>query len=365
MTAILIVDDTQEHLDALADSVTQYLQAEGVTVLKWMPADGDDASAKFEEYFSTNEIKLVITDYDLTKNGRLGLFGSTIVDWCQRRHVPVGNFSRGQPKMLPSEPSLFEIRVPTRPEVAARYVAEVFRGFVQIRASLEAAWDTFDDLRSPAAVLAKLLNAPTEANQFSLYTTRYGAINSALLDDVMSAVSPNQNQTRALRIGLLTYICGHLLLNAILKYPGPILNKAALAALCAADRQEEERLGDLFQEQKYGGPFRDLDSFYWLSKVSEVINTHAATITPTLNTQDNGEFNRTVVEIMLNATLARDVRCTRCNGKNGGFLCPFTHRVVCLQGNCSIGTNSWVPQGARLCRIEKDFYDEWSPILGM
>jgi len=77
-----------------------------------------------------------------------------------------------------------------------------------------------------------------------------------------------------------------------------------------------------------------------------------------------GEMNRAALEKQLGAVLPRH-GCTRCQGQNGGFYCPFTKRAVCLRSDCSVGSNGWIPPGARLCRIEKDYFDEWSPLLGL
>ncbi|MFZ6776994.1 hypothetical protein ACO0LD_09165 [Undibacterium sp. Ji83W] len=362
MLSILLIDDNQTLLKELEDELRAELTNDEVEIKTWVPSKDDDPSQKFQELV-TDETILVVTDYDLTRQGQTGLFGSSIVGWCQQKYIPVGDFSRGNPGNLPKEPNLFELRVPTN-ENAAHFVASVFKGFRDIRQAIANKPSVLETRRSPAALLAELLNVRELESQFSQYAVRVGATNASILEKVMSTAPENKSPTEQDKKTLLGYIAGHLLLNAVLRYPGPILSLRALSAYIATDETDKEKLQTFFEATKYDGPFSGLEDYFWLSKVDDLLDQESSKLDEKFSASTQGELNRAILEKSLDVVLTRH-DCKRCDGLAGGFLCPFTSRTVCQRSDCSIGASSWIPQGARLSRIERDFYDEWAPILGI
>lgn len=356
MPAILFIDDKPEQVRELTKSVGTQLKGETVELRTWIPTKTDDPKQVFDQKIST-DTTLVVTDHDLTE-GQTGLFGSTIVEWCQQRAVPVADYSR-QIGALTKEPDLFEIRVPHADD-AARFIAGVFRGFDSIHNSIAKDADLWKE-RSPSAALAHVVDAPDAEADFALYAIRLASSSGALTSRVMKAASPEQEPSEEAKLGLLSYIVGHLLLNAVLRYPGPILSLRALQAYLGTDDAGSRKVLDVFESARYRGPFAELDIFHWLSGIDEILER---LIPDDISTETNGELHRIALERALNTTFARHP-CPRCHGQNGGFLCPFTSKIVCLRADCSVGSNSWIPQGARLCRIEREFFDELSPILGL
>lgn len=364
---ILLIDDKQEFLEPLAKELRRRL-GEQVDVQAWMPRPDDQPIKpieKFESLLDTFDVRLVVTDYDLTEQGQLGFFGATVVDWCQNREIPVGDFSRGNVSSLAKEPNLFELRVPVGSnEEAAEYVATVYNGFCAIREAIDSD-DALLKQRSPAAALAAMLDAKDMESQFSQYGIRYGSANSALIDRFSESTPENVKPERKDKARLLAYIMGHLLVNAVLRFPGPIMSAEGLAAYLAIDRSEEDKYLAMFEPARYCGPFAALSKYYWTRGVDDVLAQSDNRVPEETEFESPGEYNRTRVELALGATLARSPKCKRCGGKNGGFLCPFTHRAVCQRPDCSVVSNVWIPAGARLSRFERDFYEEWAPILGM
>jgi len=360
MKTILLIDDTPEQLQGLEAALRAEVPEKEACIIAWQPTKEDalEPAERLEKYLDENDVAFVVTDYDLTGKGGLGLYGSTVVDHCQLRAVPVGDYSRWSKKRLPSEPSLFEIRVPTDSHaIAAKYIAAVFRGFEEIRAKV----GQFPVMpRSPSAGIATLLDRPNDQSQFSLYGVRYPSVNSGLFDRMEKDASggPTRQQVQK----LFAYVSGHVLLNLVLRYPGPIVSMEALAAYCAVNSNEADRLRSFFKDCRYNGPFRDCKEWFWLDQVDILINSIATDPMPAETTA--GELNRTALEKLLGTQLNRP-ECHRCQGKNGGFLCPFTGRTVCLRPDCSSGSNGWIPAGARLSRVEKEYFDEWAPLLGM
>lgn len=364
MTAtILLIDDKGSYLDPLADGLRDRLGAEA-HIEAWVPDTADRPLEKFDELLHLHDIRLVVTDYDLTE-GQLGFFGSSVVDWCQNKAIPVGDFSRGHPSFLATEPNMFELRVPIESnDAAVNYVSAVFQGFVAIRRAIDDMPELMQQ-RSPAAVLAVILGQQRLESQFAQYGIRYGGASSALVDSVVATASPLIKPAQDRVASLLTYIAGHLLLNAILRFPGPILDEHALAAYLAVNIDEAPKYEDFFEQAAYQGPFAKWKRFFWTHLIDEALGRYDSNIGDDENFNSSGALNRRRLEIALNTRLARPTECQRCGGEEGGFYCPFTKRTVCQRSDCSVVSNVWIPSGARLARFERDFYEEWSPLLGM
>ena len=275
-----------------------------------------------------------------------------------------GDFSRANLTNLPKEPALFELRVPSDIDEAARYTATMFRGFRTLREKL--AGDAVDlaAVRSPAQVLAAVLGRPQQESQFALYMSLLGAANGSLLDNLRAALDPNEVISSTEKERLLAYVLGHVLANVVLRYPGPILSEAALCAYVATTKGEAAAVGELFSEAAYSGPFSVGATYFWRGDVDRVIEQQSAAIEEGASFDSSGGFNRAVVEKVLGRSLATH-ECPRCGGLDGGYLCPFTGRAVCERADCSVAANSWIPAGADASRIERDFYEEWAPLLGL
>lgn len=365
MTAtILLIDDQDKYVAPLADALRERLGEAG-QVVPWVPDTSDRPLERFDGLLTEHDVRLVVTDYDLTQ-GQLGFFGSSVVDWCQKKTIPVGDFSRGHAVSLAEEPNMFELRVPIDSDAATvNYICEVFLGFKAIRDAIDSTPE-LSKQRSPAAVVATILGVPWLESQFAQYGIRYGGANSALIDSFASAgpgaVAPDANRVAS----LLTYITGHLLVNAILRFPGPIIDEQALCAYVAVDPVELPKFQQRFETAAYRGPFAKMKPFLWTHVVDDILARADDDIGDEDNFTSTGAHNRRRLEILLNTKLARHKQCAeRCHGEEGGFLCPFTKRPVCQRADCSVASNAWIPGGARLARLEKSFYDEWSPILGM
>jgi hypothetical protein len=356
MRSILLIDDKQSVVDELTASLYDVLPSDEVEIRAWVPTQSDPNA---HDAFATKvdqETTLVITDSDLTSQGQMGLFGASIVAWCQQRAIPVGNYSR-YPELLKA-PEIFELRVPSEPAKATGFIAAVFNGFRDVGETLKAN-DELLAKRSPAAVLASLLGKPEIESQLALYAVRISSASGALVDQVELRDSSPELKRR-----LLAYIAGHLLLN-VLRFPGPILSLSALKAYVASDEADAADVVALFDQARYSGPFAGLEQYFWLAGVDAVLDKLAKALPADYEAETSGEHHRETLEIALSRRLLKHACPTRCNGKNGGFFCPFTSRTVCQRPDCSVGSNSWIPQGAKICRIERDFFDEWAPILGL
>lgn len=360
--AILMIDDNEEVLSGLVGALAPLLANDDVDINTWQPSDADgEPQAAFEARLEGRTI-LVVTDYDLTTRGLRGLFGVSIVAWSQAAAIPVGDFSRGLKKVLPKEPNLFELRVPPTDVEGAEFIAAMYRGFRDIRTVLQANVDLLEEKRSPAAVLAALLGRPHLESQLAQYITRLGAANSTLVERLRALVDDDISDPSALE-PLMSYILGHVVANAVLKFPGPILSSDALAAYCATSSAEADELAGLFENALFGGPFSGKGRYYWRDGIDAILSDLAGDMFPEAE-ESFGDYNRRLVEAKIGRPLAVH-GCERCGGRKGGFWCPFTLRPVCERGECSVPSSSWIPAGAQLARVEREFYDELAPLLGL
>ena len=359
--AILLIDDERDKLKSLARRVRK--DAGAATVHAWYPSEDEDPSAAFDGLVGDDTV-LVVTDYDLTTAVK-GLFGHSVVAWCRIRFIPVGDFSRGHREALATEPDLFELRVPLEEGEAVAYIVRMFDGFGRIRAGVERDPTLVSGGRSPAQVLAALLGRKDLESQLAPYLSRPGLFNSSLLDTLTGGEHADEEARTTEKAKLLTYILGHVLVNAVLKYPGPILGERPLCAYLATSFEDVEKVSGLFESARYKGPFDEGERLFWRDDVDAVVEDLAQKF----EVEDTeygsfGDYHRAVIGKALGGSIAKH-GCQRCDGVKGGFWCPFTKQAVCERSDCSSTASSWVPSGAYACRVERVFFDEWSPILGL
>ena len=353
--SILLIDDNQQMLENLQRELKSTLKQENVDIRNWVPNPDSDNINLFDKFMSLVDDKtvLVATDYDLTSTGMRGFFGDTIVRWCKKLFIPVGDFSRANATALPEKPELFELRIPANDSDGARFLANTFHGFSTIHSRLSEKDSDFISMPSLSAVLAELLGRPHLDGHFALYMSRI-VMNSSELVQSLSLSAKNDDSTPSKKIRVITYLLGHVLFNAILRYPGPILSKHSLCAYLAASRSEAITLSNLFQDAVYKGPFGEDGNYFWLEDVDSILGDYSSRTEiqamEAEGTEAFEEYNRNLTEKELGRKLKRH-NCNRCNGITGGFYCPFTDRTVCQRADCSESSSSWIPHGADLCRV--------------
>lgn len=359
--SLLLVDDDVALLEALAQDLEKRLSDIAVDVRRWVPSGADNNPMEKLAELADDSTVLIVTDWDLTTQGQTGFFGPTVVGWSQQRAIPVGDFSRKTVDALPKDPNFFELRVPNDNRAAA-FIEQAFRGFHTIGSAVLDHPETFLPLRSPAAVLATVLGRPEVESQLTLYSPQLGSASGALLNRVLATAPETIEPDKLEKLRLLAYVSGHVLFNAVLKYPGPILDRQSLCSYFGAANGATDKLAEVFASARYTGPFAGNDDYFWRDAIDDRLDELAGDAT--VEGETVGEVNRAIVENAIGETLPRH-DCKRCAGQNGGFHCPFTQRPVCIRGDCSIGSSSWIPDGARVCRVEYDFYEEWAPLLGL
>ena len=367
--AILLIDDNSGNLENLTNHVRQELnELEAHQVRAWDLRDVTDApETAFENHVSADTV-LVVTDLELSP-ARAGFLGDSVVAWCRQRFIPVGDFSR-KPRTLYKESDLFELRVPQDETDDVLYITRMYRGFRDLRARMDGMETALDDAENPGQLLASLLERTELENQFSPYMTRPGMFNASLLDTLSDFDTHSAEHAAVEKKKLLTYILGHVFVNAVLRYPGPLLSGESCCAYLAMSMDDVDAVERTFRSAQFEGPFADGDKLYWRDKVDDEVEWLAIEHDVSDADFDSfGDFHRAVMEKTLSKSgrTAKRHACTRdeCEGRKGGYWCPFTKRAVCEREDCSSPASSWVPSGAYACRVERVYFDERAPILGL
>ena len=363
--SILLVDDDKLSLDGLENEITSRLEQGDVNIKRWIPNGNEDKDSlqQIFQKFIDEQTMLVATDHDLTQNGLRGLFGDTIVGWCKKQLIPVGDFSRANATALTVKPELFELRIPANNTEGSQFIVNLFHGFLEIQNKVDD--NSISSMPSLSAILASILNKPNLDSHFSLYLSRIVLSTPSIVEHLNPPSSYNLSPDK---VRIITYLLGHVLHNVILKYPGPILSENSLCSYMATSFSEAPTLRKVFEKAVYEGPFGENETYFWREDIDTILTDYCSESgNDGLESEDYVSFeitNRKIIENELGRKLKKH-DCIRCHGERGGFYCPFKERTVCHRADCSESSSSWIPHGADLCRIEREFFDEWSPILGL
>lgn len=353
---ILVIDDEEDRLHQLATAVQDQLP--GIAVTTWQPVAGSEDPVETFQHHLEKPTGLIVTDHDLTK-GITGLLGSNITAWSQQRFIAVCNFSRNPRSNLPRQSNFFELRVPAEPDETARaeFVASVYRGFQTLHDYVSA---HHDGIAPAAALLAGAMGYPSLQDELAPYITSVGSASSSILQSLREAGDMPVGDAQA---DFQAFILGHVLINAVLEFPGPVLSRQTLTAYCAFGEEATDDIANLFADAAYTGPFAAPGSYFIRALVDERIDQLAASLAGVeLTATEVDEYNHAVVEQAIGRGVPH--QCPRCEGTRGGLWCPFTKRPVCTREDCSVTSATWIPRGATLCRVERDYHDEWAPLLG-
>lgn len=309
---VLVIDDEADRLESLAASL-RVLLGDAVGVRTWLPQVGQDEPLERFDREVRAGLALIVTDDDLTKS-RLGILGSSITTWAQDRFIPVCNFSRKPERRLPRERNFFELRVPPQrddEDARAAYIGRVYQGFEQIRHYIGGA----DGGPPITELLAGAMGVPQLSDDVAPFMTSVASANSSLMQAVLLEKAPPSDSER---VNLLTFILGHVLVNAVLEFPGPIFSRRTLTAYCAVSEEMENQLADLFAEASYQGPFSAPSMYFQRRLVDRSIDELARALSDAPDEPD--EYARAAVEHAMGSVLPHG--CHRCGEFVAGTGAP-------------------------------------------
>ena len=352
---ILLIEDNSEQMSKRLSALEKVLDDQDVCIDSWQPGqDGEDDYEAILQAKLKSRPTLVATDHALEEGGAHGFRSGSVITACRREAIPVGNYSR-TPVLL-EEPNLFLFRFDDDPDEAAAQIAEIYSGFLELGQKIND--DSLSERKGWSRTLARLLGREDMAASFSLYSARNVGSFSTTIGHLEKTFSTDE----AVRI-LEVYLIGHLLRNGILTFPGPIMDEFALCSYlaCADDRAPE--LKKTFANARYLGPFGSTRFYFWQDDVDDLLEDMADELDAEGESDlSDDEFRREIVSSRFDPG-THD--CTRCNGTRGGFRCPYTKRSVCDRKDCSAASSSWIPTGAHLSRVEREYYERHAPLLGL
>lgn len=320
-----------------------------------IPPDIDDASedvlvSNLSTLCKTDEIGLIVVDHDLSQL-KSSLSESIVTAAAHELAIPVCRYHRrssAAPKQASNwelNSNIFAIDVDFNGALP-RTLLDALDGFKELQTRYE---NLDPKIRSngPAVVLATILDKPGLATHFSLYTSGISFLNDPLI------VSQHQDDKTARKEMLakrIPYVLGYWLYNSILKFPGIILNEEAAASYLdiATNDFLLPDVAAFFQDARYRGPFSNSGTYWWRAILDDML--------------DDEDAHEYLKNHECPATVNRS-KCSRSGATPAGYYDLFTKKPI--SKDASVGSLSWIPQGADLARVDKERYEELAPILNL
>ena len=352
---ILLIDGNSKSLGQINHALDEILKPQGISVYTWNPVlNSGNPTQTMKNYMKENPV-LVITDSNHSSDSLIGYLGPTIVQWCKSQLVPVGEFSHYEKFGYMIKPNLFDIAVPSDQKIAPGHIASIVEGFISIRNFIQTNDELFKEKIGLPKLISKLLGREHLHLEFYPYIE---SIASASKNIVLFMNGTKKFNVKKLQT-ITTYVIGHLLLNSIFKFPGPIISKQALCSYLSIKDINDNDLKMVFNNALYEGPFESIGPFFWREDIDQIINKNIEDLSGDFG--GYGALNRAVLQRL--GINAQPFECKQCSGKYGGFFCPYTKKTVCELESCSITSSAWIPSGFNLCRIDRKFFNTWAPLL--
>ena len=200
---------------------------------------------KFKVILKNNPI-LVVTDYDFSGSGLNGFYGLTIARWCKSKLIPIGEYSDKDKFGNIVQPNLFDISVPSGHTVAPVHIASIVNGFISFRNFIESNKEIVENKFSLSKIISLILGREHLQLHFNQYIESIDKV--SIIYERIKKVSTQKLRT------ITTYIIGYLLLNSILKYPGPIISEQVLCSYLSIATSNSGDLKRVFKKAIYQGP---------------------------------------------------------------------------------------------------------------
>ncbi|WP_127025295.1 hypothetical protein [Rheinheimera mangrovi] len=357
--------DGSVHIQTVTDqNVDEYLPVKDDGLNKGIRSGAPEDRLSF--YLQNNpNIKLVIVDHDLSLL-ESQMSESVVAAACQNAGVPHCRYSRTtgfqttrqQLLELVEKSQVYSIKIDIRDiesfdfgnqPVCLSTIRNIYEGFEQLRC-LIFRMDKEMLNKGPAAILSSILGYPGLEPMFQQYATSYSVMAEILkIREIMDG--DTKTEFEPIIRHRLSYILGFWLYNVILKYPGILLNEVAASSYVNLDVDCFLKNKDAFSDAKYQGPFSKMNnhSYWWRYKLDDIlIDNDCEDGINYLQSQGIDDLKPSVCHV------SKDTPA--------GFYCLFTKSPISLEH--SVGSLSWMPNGADLSRVSKDLYDEVAPFLG-
>ncbi len=283
--------------------LSKKLKSKGVEVRNWVTrVENISSLANIDKILKINPI-LEVTNYGFP-DGLKNIYGPAVVNICKANLIPVGKYSKHVDNDFIENPNLFDIIIPYKSDNLATYIAHIYDGFKMIQEHLNLNPQISDYEMNLPKIMTNIVRRDNMYNDFFWYTKNITDNNLAKYMTENSNFSGKSKKTLIKYI--LVYVIGHIFLNSVLKYPGPILSEDALCSYLSIKKPAPDALQKLFSGAKYKGPFCKLNRFYWRRDVDIIMYSKGKNLNR--NYPREGAFNRAVLENSGISTVAFQMR---------------------------------------------------------
>lgn len=364
---ILLIDDKLAISTRNKDEINDFCRANNISadvtiwekdaIVELLEEAGahedDDSNATEDKLFRIFEkipnLDLVIVDRDLSGINNI-VSESAVINACLQAGIPVCTYHRKPPNKSTAGNLSQVLRQSTSYSIAvevdenfAKNVVEVGLGFKEIYNSIPV---DFNDpfLNSPSRVLASILGL----KNISIYLDQY-AQSGSLASFILAQSEALKTKDHAYR-KRLAFLLGCWLHNHILAFPGALLNKVSAYSYINIDEDTFDKYKDEFKEGIYNGPFGRFVEYWVRIKLDELL-------------QDHDDAHTYLKSMYPEDPKIETCKCSISQNLNAGFYCVISKKPISLQ--MSVGRLAWIPEGADLCRVDRDTYDQIAPLMGL
>jgi hypothetical protein len=358
ITVVLFEDDPKTG-PRLSKAIQSRLPKPSRTFL-FFPSDKSESRKAHEDRLAAdlqkqeyNTATLWVSDRDLSRTQNYNGLSEAIVSKVAARFgVPICKYATGtnDDEVFKRQQHWGDAQIildSAHEDILAARIVVIATGFRFIEKKLNnAIKKTADDAeaRTPATVMARLLDRPDEADRIALYGSGDQKMVGEILPFAIGAARHKQLQER------LPSLLGYWLYDSILRFPGLLVNSTAAASYLniSVSAFERSSIRKLFKSALYKGPFSEAENPLWWRKDIDGILLIA-------KAEDGNSYVRKKLKKVI-------PRCLD-GGKRAGFYCVVTKTPVSEEN--SVGNIGWFPPGADLARVRRDVYEQMGPWLGL
>ena len=366
---ILLIDDREDKRKEVYDAIKNLDEditiecIDKTNIKDYLP---DNASSSKDtkapedlltEKLAEHNIDLIVVDHDLTMlDSQLSepvvsiASHAASIPLCRYARVKrTSNMSKLSDAVEAGTTFSIKIDIENLPD-AAKEIIDIAKGFKYLKTQIH---DLDDDKidKGPAYILSNILEDLSQEDYFLQYS-----ISANILGDILELYSAEQNEDfdkskiETIKKDRLAYIIGYWFYNSILKFPGVILNKKATCSYLNINENDFEEHNNYFKSAKYEGPFTMFQSYWWKNKLNFILD------------EADAWTGKSLVEEQIGKTI-NSCKCIYEPLLDAGYYCVIKKEPVSKEQ--SLGTVSWLPKGASLCRVGKEPYEQLSPLLGL
>ncbi len=361
-TTVLVIEDEGDKISEFSrqlehEAELQYLTPSDVGLLSTLQAEGGAIEEQLKNLFARiiqeNGIDLVVLDTDLSRDAEFqthSTYRTALFDlgFPVCRYQKGGSATRFTPlarlrqTVIDGSSAIWLRRELVSRDVAnlAPCLKDIVAGFAIIQEQLQADNTLLAGMHSPADVIARIMGAPAQAEDFIGYAsqnlTLFGESNETLHE---GNIDPARHFATRL---------GYWLHNFILTFPGPLLTRRQASAFLNAKFAPEHAdvLNRVIANCAYAGPFMNLEPRYWRSGLLDLLDNCGGDLAKHPDVPANS-FERIDSD----------------NSERAAYVCLLSESFITSEQ--AAPTPDWIPSGATEAKFSQEKVDELGPLAGI